>query len=971
MSDAGLGEAVVTGRLLGPLVATPDDRERVVELVTADRHTATVDTLARLLCGAIRSELRAAGFGDSRAVRFERAALARELTERDGTLAADTRAGVTTLAGSVAAVAGIETEGARAALTGPVARGLETAAREASAELADTALAESVRHRTGVDPVVELERVSVGELAEDATDASGGPDPPSDEPPRVGTGPTDPTVGGHERTTTTEGDRWRGDGTYLVAPATGSTLDRVATLVADRERPFVPRAESDSTADPSARLDTRFDSGSGVIVTGRTGAGTSRWLAEWVAARSPERFDHVVVLKAAFREPMRVDVLCGERFTGDTLLVVDEVGRRPRAFAAAVRQLGRQLARDGHAVAVAAAATTDTPPGAAVPTTVSEQFADDESSHPSGPDPDQPNGVIADDDPAADVSRLIETVPLPGTPRQRRLSPLRAAPARRLIETTLSAGGLPASDAAVDRLVERYVSKNLTPAFVVGLARYGDGSMSADDLRTVPSGAVDLWTERLPDGKRLRALRTVAALSTLRIPATERLVRRLGRSMSGGPADRLGKAIESTFDDTDETPASTFDDTDETPASTFDDTDETPASTPEDFGHTLDSLVADGWLHSVDRPDLAGSVYALHDCQRAAVGVAVEEAVDALAKLLDPLFRAPAESSDAAAWGAFGDTFDGGDTPHTASVSAPRRPTLRTPGPAADAELLASLRALTDAHRGDRDRPRRPRDDWIARERLATAAQTVGRPSLACRQYGILTATSADPVVLWRLGDLLDAPSVGIDEYLSAVVERPSVSTANYLLGVLREARDEPELALARYRLATVIDPSFAPAQYNCGHLLAEEGTREAAIDRFERAAAADPGDPAIHLALGRHRRELGDTAGAVTSYRRAVAVEPHAPSAQYNLAAILADQGVYDEARDAASEAVRLWLRTGELGNALTDLQLLLSVCQVTGDHETALRYARRVRTAIEINGQEPPESLVSVIDTIEQRID
>jgi len=84
-------------------------------------------------------------------------------------------------------------------------------------------------------------------------------------------------------------------------------------------------------------------------------------------------------------------------------------------------------------------------------------------------------------------------------------------------------------------------------------------------------------------------------------------------------------------------------------------------------------------------------------------------------------------------------------------------------------------------------------------------------------------------------------------------------------------------------------------------------GNYEAASIGYETALSRWPNSHGAIMGLGNSRHAMGDLAGAEEAFRRAVGLCPTCGDGFNNLAHVLAQQRRYDEAMDAADNAVRL----------------------------------------------------------------
>ena len=137
-------------------------------------------------------------------------------------------------------------------------------------------------------------------------------------------------------------------------------------------------------------------------------------------------------------------------------------------------------------------------------------------------------------------------------------------------------------------------------------------------------------------------------------------------------------------------------------------------------------------------------------------------------------------------------------------------------------------------------------EGWVAR---AEAMEDEGRveAAIACYRAALARAPAPDPVLAFRLGELLHGA------------------------GDLGGARE-------RFYMALEWDPDFVEARANLGCVLAELGQLERAADAFEEALATHPEYADAHFHLADVRERLGDRAAACAHMEQFLALVPRGP---------------------------------------------------------------------------------------------
>jgi tetratricopeptide (TPR) repeat protein len=130
-----------------------------------------------------------------------------------------------------------------------------------------------------------------------------------------------------------------------------------------------------------------------------------------------------------------------------------------------------------------------------------------------------------------------------------------------------------------------------------------------------------------------------------------------------------------------------------------------------------------------------------------------------------------------------------------------------------------------------------------------------------------------------------------------------TMNTIAGLDGKLGRFRDEITWA----RRAIAVDPSYFQAEINLGNALAPLGQVKQAQAAFERARQLAPNDPIPVYSLGVLAENRHDVAAATALYERSVALAPKFDSGWFNLAAMYATAGRFDDALAALDKVLAL----------------------------------------------------------------
>lgn len=125
--------------------------------------------------------------------------------------------------------------------------------------------------------------------------------------------------------------------------------------------------------------------------------------------------------------------------------------------------------------------------------------------------------------------------------------------------------------------------------------------------------------------------------------------------------------------------------------------------------------------------------------------------------------------------------------------------------------------------------------------------------------------------------------------------------------GVALQALERLDESAQALRQALALDPQQTEAHYALGAVLEEAGQPRQALDSLAQALAQAPQHARAWNIRGLALQTLRQPAAAEQAYRQAIALAPEAPEAHANLATLLEDQGLYDEALATYQKAIAL----------------------------------------------------------------
>ncbi len=193
-----------------------------------------------------------------------------------------------------------------------------------------------------------------------------------------------------------------------------------------------------------------------------------------------------------------------------------------------------------------------------------------------------------------------------------------------------------------------------------------------------------------------------------------------------------------------------------------------------------------------------------------------------------------------------------------------------------------------------------------ARLDLAAHYRRMGAPELAIEHYRLAAERFPESAeVQVELAKALRAQSLaaeaaaGLAKFLEGRPADRKLAAAWSWLGILRDGLDDWAGAEAAHRSAVGSDPTNAALRNNLGYNLLLQGKREAAAAEFRRALEIQPGSEIARNNLG--MALAARPADALSAWKTA-----SGPAAAHNnLAAMLIEQGRYQEARRELNTAL------------------------------------------------------------------
>jgi len=141
-------------------------------------------------------------------------------------------------------------------------------------------------------------------------------------------------------------------------------------------------------------------------------------------------------------------------------------------------------------------------------------------------------------------------------------------------------------------------------------------------------------------------------------------------------------------------------------------------------------------------------------------------------------------------------------------------------------------------------------------------------------------------------GDDKDA----IEEYRTAIAQKPSVPNLHYSLGHLLWKNLQTEEARTEFETELAINPRHAGTLHDLGNTYLLDHQPETALPFLNRSLAVEPGDPELHRDLGSCYTQLRDYRRAEAEFKIAVAADDDG-SVHYKLARVYQTLGEKDKA--------------------------------------------------------------------------
>ncbi len=156
-------------------------------------------------------------------------------------------------------------------------------------------------------------------------------------------------------------------------------------------------------------------------------------------------------------------------------------------------------------------------------------------------------------------------------------------------------------------------------------------------------------------------------------------------------------------------------------------------------------------------------------------------------------------------------------------------------------------------------------------ERAAKVAEVLPNDGQAQLNYG---------KALHEAGRLEEA----IGHYDSAIKRDPSLTEAEFFLGLAYQDRQEYDHSVEHYERSLSLDPKNAKAEFNLGSLLKATGQPTEARRRLEHSLTLDPSMFLAHQVLGDLFCDVGDYDAAVAQYKEALRLRPDFKAAEQSL---------------------------------------------------------------------------------------
>ena len=149
------------------------------------------------------------------------------------------------------------------------------------------------------------------------------------------------------------------------------------------------------------------------------------------------------------------------------------------------------------------------------------------------------------------------------------------------------------------------------------------------------------------------------------------------------------------------------------------------------------------------------------------------------------------------------------------------------------------------------------------------------------------------------------------------------MAEAQYLLGMVQDARQRPDEALAAFAEVLRLNPRASAAQVQLSRLNLEKGRRNTALQYAQSAASAQPNDPVTQLTLARSLLANGEVDRANQVLTSLVAAQPKVATVHVLLGVVAANRRDEAGARRHFADALALEPDNLEALSSLVTLDL------------------------------------------------
>ncbi|MEE9259117.1 MAG: tetratricopeptide repeat protein [Nitrospinaceae bacterium] len=147
-----------------------------------------------------------------------------------------------------------------------------------------------------------------------------------------------------------------------------------------------------------------------------------------------------------------------------------------------------------------------------------------------------------------------------------------------------------------------------------------------------------------------------------------------------------------------------------------------------------------------------------------------------------------------------------------------------------------------------------------------------------------------------------------LDEFKSAVENRPSNADAHYFLGLTYSKLERFEEAIPHFEKTIEIDPQIQGVYLNLGIALFNIGSYDLAQEKLNRAVETDPLNPSTQLFLGLIRQKKKLDQESLPFFKRAMQLDPSLESlARFNIGLAHFNMDRADEAKNEFNRVVEI----------------------------------------------------------------